>query len=83
MIVRVFSCGLVSVQWDWSRFDFPRRVGQASSLSDSNLNLKRREGMLGGAKEQRNERVLPCVCVFEMKAGEDVMKVSWENFAKI
>lgn len=60
----VFFCGLASVQWDGSRFDFPRRLSQASSLSDSNLYLKRRENV------RRRERagkksVCTLVCVLE------------------
>lgn len=79
----VFLCGLASVQWDGSRFDFPRRFGQASSLSDSNLYLKRRENVRRRERAEKRVCAPLCVCVGERAGeGEDGMKVSWEKFAE-
>lgn len=62
----VFSCGLASVQWEGSRFDFPRRLGQASSLSDSNLYLKRRENV---RRRERAEKKSVCIVAFVLERG--------------
>lgn len=79
---------IVGSHWYSGRycFDFPRRPGQASSLLDSNLHLKRREKWWEEGQCRENS-VYILVCVLEreqerLREGKDGMMVSWGKFAE-